>query len=301
MDTSLTVRGMAAFVALTETGSFSAAAGRLGLSPSAMSKMISRLEEHLGARLVQRSTRRMQLTDVGVAYAQHSRRILEDIDALDREIQSRDVRARGTLRVSAATVLGHVRVLPIVIAFQEANPEIKLHLDLSDRVVDMIEERIDVAVRTTAKPPPSFVAKKLDDDVRVICATPRYLERRGTPKTPDHLAEQDCILCTARQPFDTWYFRGVAESNLHAVHVDGRLTLGSTLALREAVLADFGIAEIPKYLIEEELRTGRLVSILSEFVANERSVYAIYAPSRFLPAKVRAFVEALQRGFRLKE
>src|SRR5882672_4921783 len=211
IDTALSVRGMAAFVALTDAGSFSGAAERLGLTPSAMSKVIARLEDHLGARLVQRTTRRMQLTDLGIAYAQHARRILEDIDTLDREIQSQDLRLRGTLRVSAATVLGQVRVLPIVIAFQETNPEVKVQFDLSDRVVDMIEERIDIAVRTTTKPPPSFVARKLDDDVRILCATADYLARRGTPESPDDLISHDCVLCTARQPFDTWYLRAAAQ------------------------------------------------------------------------------------------
>jgi DNA-binding transcriptional LysR family regulator len=299
---SLSVRGMTAFVALTDAGSFSGAAERLGLTPSAMSKMIARLEDHLGTRLVQRTTRRMQLTDVGIAYAQHARRILEEIDTLDREIQSRDVQPRGTLRVSAASVLGHVRVLPIVIAFQESNPEIKVHLDLSDRVVDMIEERIDVAIRTTTKPPPSFVARKLDDDRRVLCATPQYIERRGIPETPDALASHDCVLCTARQPYDTWYLRSAeGEPTVRPVHVNGRLTVGNMFSLRDAVLAGFGIADLPKYLVEDDLQAGRLVSILPALVVDDRSIYALYAPSPFLPVKVRAFVDALRRGFRTRE
>ena len=299
---SLSVRGMTAFVALTDAGSFSGAAERLGLTPSAMSKMIARLEDHLGTRLVQRTTRRMQLTDVGIAYAQHARRILEEIDTLDREIQSRDVQPRGTLRVSAASVLGHVRVLPIVIAFQESNPEIKVHLDLSDRVVDMIEERIDVAIRTTTKPPPSYIARKLDDDRRVICATPGYLERRGIPRAPDELTSHDCVLCTARQPHDTWYLRAAeGGSTVRPVHVNGRLTVGNMFSLRDAALAGFGIADLPQYLAEDDLKAGRLISILPEFVVNERSIYALYAASPFLPIKVKAFVDVLRRGFRTKE
>jgi DNA-binding transcriptional LysR family regulator len=300
-ETALTVRGMTAFVTLADAGSFSGAAERLGMTPSAMSKIIGKLEQHLGARLVQRTTRKMQLTETGLVYAEHARRILEEIETLDREAQSRDVQPRGTLRITAPTVLGHVRVLPIVIEFQDENPEIKVHLDLSDRVVDLVEERIDVGIRTTTKPPPSFVARKLDDDVRVLAASPVYLERRGNPRTPDDLGAHDCIVCAARQPFDTWYFRTAPSSdNVRTVHVDGRLTVSNTFALRDAALAGLGIADLPRYLVTDDLREGRLVSVLPAFVLSERSVYALYAPSRFLPAKVRTFVDALRRGFRKK-
>src|SRR5260221_10263064 len=158
------VRGMIAFVALVDAGSFSAAADRLGLKPSSVSKLIARLEDYLGVRLVQRTTRTMQLTEVGQSYLASARRILEDIGAIEREIQSKDPRPRGLLRVTAPSVLGHVRVLPAVLAFQRDNPELKVHLDLSDRVVDLVGEGIDVAIRMTSAPPQSFVARKLDDD-----------------------------------------------------------------------------------------------------------------------------------------
>ncbi len=300
-DGPTAVRGMAALVTLAEAGSFSSAADRLGITPSAMSKLVARLEDRLGTRLVQRTTRKMQLTEAGVGYAIHARRILEDIDTVDREIQSRDPRPRGTLRVTAPAVLGHVRVLPVVIAFQRENPDVKVRLDLSDRVVDMVEEGIDVAVRMMAEPPLALVARKLDDDARVLCARPDYLERRGHPRSPDDLSSHECIVFAAGPSSDVWRFRCAPKSaDLRTVQVSGRLSVGSTLSLRDAALGGLGIADLPRYLVEDDLRTGKLVSVLPRFIINERSVFALYAPSPFVPTKVRAFVEALRLGFRRK-
>jgi LysR family transcriptional activator of dmlA len=295
------LRGMIAFVALVDAGSFSAAADRLKLTPSGVSKLIARLEEYLGVRLVQRTTRKMQLTEVGQSYLTSARRILEEIATMEQEIQSADPRPKGTLRVTAPSVLGHARVLPVVLAFQRENPELMVHLDLSDRVVDLVGEGIDVAIRMTSAPPPSFIARKLDDDLRVLCASPDYLERRGTPRTPDDLASHDCLLFTADQPGGTWRFRCAPKNEaLTTQEVSGRLTVGNTLSLREAALAGFGIADLPRYLVDADLRTGRLVSVLPRFVINERSIFAVYAPSRFIPPKVRMFVDALQKAFRKK-
>jgi LysR family transcriptional activator of dmlA len=298
IDAPASLRGTVAFVALVDAGSFSTAADRLGLTPSSVSKLIARLEAHLGVRLVQRTTRTMQLTEAGQTYLENARRILEEIGAVEREIQNADPRPRGLLRVTAPSVLGHVRVLPIVFAFQRKNPDLKVHLDLSDRIMDPIGEGMDVAIRMTSAPPPSYVARKLDDDSRVLCASPSYLEQRGTPRSPGDLASHDCVLFTADNPGTTWQFRKAPKSDdVTSLNVSGRLTVGSILSLRDAALAGVGIADLPRYLVQEDVRKGRLVSVLPRFVVNERSVFALYAPSRFTPQKVQLFVEALVRGF----
>jgi DNA-binding transcriptional LysR family regulator len=293
---------MAALVALADAGSFSAAAMRLDLTPSSMSKLISGLEDYLGVRLVQRTTRTMQLTDVGQTYLASARRILEDIGSLEREIQNLDPRPKGLLRVTAPSVLGHVRVLPVILRFQRENPDLRVRLDLSDRVVDLVGEGIDVAIRMTTSPPASFVARKLDDDVRVLCASPAYIERRGKPHAPPDLTSHECLLFTADQPGGAWRFRcAPGNDQMTTQQVSGRLTVGNTLSLREAALAGFGIADLPRYLVEEDLRNGRLISVLSRFIVNERSVFAVYLPSKFTPPKVRLFVDALREGFRRKK
>jgi LysR family transcriptional regulator, transcriptional activator for dmlA len=290
--------GMAAFVASVEEGSFSAAAEKLGLTPSGVSKLISRLEERLSVRLIQRTTRSMQLTQVGRAYLDRARRILDDFDALDREIERHDETPRGTLCVTAPALLGHVRVLPLLLSFQEAFPEIKIDLMLSDRVLDFIDERVDVAIRMTATPPLSFVARKLDDDERLLCASPSYLARRGHPSAPRDLAEHDCLLFVVNTAEDTWRLKADESSDkVESVHVGGRFQSNNTLSLRDAALAGLGIANLPRYLVDGELTAGRLVVVLPGLVPLDRSMYALYSPSPFLPARVRELVKHLVKGF----
>jgi LysR family transcriptional regulator, transcriptional activator for dmlA len=264
-----------------------------------VSKLVSRLEERLSVRLIQRTTRRMQLTQVGRAYFERARRVLDDLDALEREIESHDETPRGTLCVTAPTLLGHVRVLPLLLSFQEAFPEVKVDLLLSDRVLDFIEEKVDVAIRMTATPPLSFVARKLDDDERVLCASPSYLARRGPPGAPRDLAEHDCILFVVGAAADTWRLKADASSDkVESVHVRGRFQSNNTLSLREAASAGLGIANLPRYLVDDELTSGRLVPVLPGLVPLERSVYALYAPAPFIPARVREFVKHLAAGFK---
>lgn len=289
---------MAAFIASVEEGSFSAAAVKLGLTPSGVSKLIARLEERLRVRLIQRTTRRMQLTQVGTAYFERARRIFEELDALESEIESRDDTPRGTLRVTAPTLLGHVRVLPLLLSFQEAFPEVKVELLLSDRVLDLVDDSVDVAIRMTASPPLSLVAKKLDDDVRVLCASPAYLARRGHPSRPRDLADHDCIIFVVGGASDTWRLKADAHSDdVEVVSVRGRFQSNNTPSLSEAALAGFGIVNLPRYLVDGDLQSGRLVAVLDGFVPIERCIYALYAPTPFTPARIRAFVKHLAEGF----
>ncbi|XYH93841.1 LysR family transcriptional regulator [Sorangium sp. So ce1128] len=291
--------GMAAFLASVEEGSFSAAAEKLGLTPSGVSKLVSRLEERLRVRLLQRTTRRMQLTQVGKAYYERARRIFEELDALEREVESHDDAPRGTLRVTAPTVLGHVRVLPLVLSFQDMFPEVKVELLLNDRVVDLVEESIDVAIRMTASPPLSFVARKLGDDARVLCASPAYLSRRGRPSRPRDLADHDCIVFLAGGAVDdTWRLKPDARSGaVEGVRVRGRFQANNTLSLREAALSGLGIVNLPSYLVGDDLRSGRLIAVLEGFVPVERAIYAVYPQAPFVPAKVRELVRHLAEGF----
>jgi DNA-binding transcriptional LysR family regulator len=290
--------GMAAFIASIEEGSFSAAAAKLGLTPSAVSKLVSRLEDRLRARLIQRTTRRMQLTQVGRAYFERALRIRDEFDALEREIESHDDRPRGALRVTAPTVLGHVRVLPLILSFQAAFPEVKVELLLSDRTLDLVEESIDVAVRMTASLPLSFVAKKLDDDVRSLCASPEYLSRRGYPSCPRDLADHDCVVFVSRGAEATWRLKADARSDrVEVVHVRGRFQSNNTHSLYEAALSGLGIASLPRYLVDDDLKSGRLVAVLEGLLPTERCIYALYAPAPFIPAKVRELVRHLVEGF----
>lgn len=301
MDPREAVAGMTVLVGVVEAGSFSAAAERLGLSPSAVSKVVSRLEAQLGARLLQRTTRRMQLTEAGARYCERARAVLEAIEAAVREAEGQQVAPRGTLRVTAPTVLGQVRVMPVVLAFQREHPEVEVHLELSDRTVDVIEERVDLAVRMTAQPPAGLVARKLDDDRRALCASPGYLAARGRPRRPADLAAHEAVIFVAGRPVEAWrLLEGPGGEQTTAVRVGGRLQVNNTHALRAAALAGMGIADLPRYLAEEDLAAGRLEAVLDAFVPVQRGIYAVYPPSPYTPVKVRLFVAALVEAFRGK-
>jgi DNA-binding transcriptional LysR family regulator len=294
-----TFAAMVAFLTTVEEGSFSGAATKMGLTPSGVSKLISRLEERLRVRLFHRTTRQMRLTDVGEVYLERSRRILDDLDALERAMEPTDDVPRGQLRVTAPVVLGHVRVLPAVLAFRAAFPDVKVDFVLTDRVVDLIEEQVDVAVRRTASPPMSYVAKKLGDDVRVVCASPAYLAKRGHPSRPQDLARHDCFAFVpgaVDAPAEAWKLRSEAGKPI-AVRACGHLRMNNVMSLREAALAGLGIADLPAYLVADDLRAGRLESILDAYVAVDRAFYAVYAPAVPVPARVREIVRLLVARF----
>lgn len=292
------ITGMSILIAVVDAGSLTAAAAKLGMTSSAVSKQVTRLEARLGIRLLQRTTRRMQLTEAGARYCERARAILESIESVEREAESVQETPHGTLRITAPTVLGQVRVMPVVLAFQHAHPTVKVHAEFSDRRLDLIEEGIDVAIRITAQPPPAFVARRLDHDQRVLCASPGYLAQRGRLRRPADLANHECIVFVAGQPVETWHLRPTEDAeHTTPIRVSGRLHVNNTHALRQAALAGLGIADLPRYLVEEDLAAGRLEAVLERFVPVGRGVFAIYAPSPFVPAKVRRFVELLEETF----
>ncbi|WNG46671.1 LysR family transcriptional regulator [Archangium minus] len=293
------ITGMSILVAVVDAGSLSAAAAKLGMTSSAVSKQLSRLEARLGIRLLQRTTRRMQLTEAGARYCERARSILESIESVEREAESVQDTPHGTLRVTAPTVLGQVQVMPVVLAFQHAYPAVKVHVELSDRRIDLVEEGIDVAIRMTAQPPSAFVARRLGDDRRVLCASPDYLARAGRPRRPSELTDHDCIVFVAGQPVETWHLRATEDAeHTSPIRVSGRLHVNNTHALRQAALAGLGIADLPRYLVEEDLAAGRLEAVLGRFIPVGRGVFAIYAPAPYVTAKVRRFVEMLEKTFR---
>lgn len=290
---------MLAIVAIADNGSLAAAAQVLSLTPSAVSKLVTRMETRLGARLLQRTTRRVQLTEIGDAYCERARRVLTELEASERELQDRDPAPRGTLKVTAPATLGQARILPLVLEYQRIYPDVKVHLDLVDRVVDVVQERIDVAIRITASPSPSLVARKLDDDVRLLCASPDYLNRRQAPLSPADLGHHSCLALIVGGEVAPWPLKEKASATrLRDFAIGGQLALSSTLALREAALAGVGIADLPRYLIEDDISAGRLVSVLDAHVCSTRAVYLMYAPAPFTPAKIRTFSDHLRRSFR---
>jgi len=289
-----TIAGMEALVALVDAGSFSAAARALGLTPSAMSKLVARLEQRLGTQLVERTTRRMRLTEAGHGYYRRARGVLDAMDEAELELDGMRATPRGLLRVTAPVPFGLTRVLPALTTFRAQHPEVQVELDLTDRVVDLVEEGIDVAVRVTeAAPPPGVVARRLCVVDRVLCASPAYLRARGTPRTVAQLASHDCLVLTSAATPRVWHL-GSKGGAPKAVQVRGSVALNSVLGLRLAALAGLGIAELVRYLVADDLAAGQLVAVLPKQVPPSRTAFALFQPSPWKPLKVRAFVRHLE-------
>lgn len=288
---------MSVFVRVVEDGGFSAAARTLGLTPSAVSKLISRLENRLGVRLMHRTTRAFSLTHEGVAFYQRSARILSDIEEAENAISRLHEAPRGTLKVNAAVAFATYQVVPLLPEFFARYPDVHLQLTVTDRVIDLVEEGVDVAIRIGAKADSSLIARKLADDRRIICAAPDYLSRHGTPLLPTDLARHNCLTWIGNQSgLNDWPFEG--PEGLYTLPVDGRCEVNSGETLYELIRAGVGIGRIAEFRVGHDIRVGGLVPLLSEHhLTDLLPIYAVYPHRRHLLPKVRAFVDFLVAKF----
>jgi len=283
------LEAMALLVAAVDAGSQSAAARKLRIPPATMSRKLSDLESHLGARLLVRSARRLALTDAGRAYVEACKRILEDVAEAERAAVGEYRSPRGQLLVTAPVVFGRLHVLPIVNAFLTSHGEIDVRLMLVDQVVNLVEERVDVAVRIGDLPDSSLVASRVGTVRRVACGSPTYLARRGTPRSPDDLRDHDCITFEAIASAEEWKF--VADRFESIIPVHSRLAVNTAEAAIDAAIAGAGITRALSYQVADELRLGTLVLVLQEFEPPAWPVSLVYAGGRYLPLKVRAFLD----------
>ncbi len=283
------LESMAIFARVVEEKSFSAAARRLQLSKSVVSKRITELEKSIGARLLNRTTRALSVTDAGAIFYEHCARIVEEAEAARLAVDRLHTEPRGILRLSAPVAFGRLHVAPALVEFLTAHPELKIDMVTTDRFVDLAEEGYDVVVRVVGEPSPSLVARRLAPVNRRIVATPGYFARHGVPHTPQDLESHNCLTYTNFNPQDLWRLRG-PEGDI-SVRAAGNLRLNDDDALAEAVLHGLGIALLPTFLIGKDLQSGRLQSVLSDYVPRERYIYAVYLPNRHLPIKVRAFID----------
>lgn len=288
---------IAVFVRVIEAGSFTAAAEQLGLSQSAVSKCVTRLEEHLGTRLLNRSTRKFSLTEAGSALHARGRRALDEIEEAELEVARLQTEPRGVLRVNAPMSFGILHLAPALDEFLQRYPALTVDLQLDDRLVDLVEEGFDCAIRIKALADSTLVARRLAPCRLVVCAAPDYLARHGTPTTPAALREHACLVYTYRDDPNEWVFRGPDGHELKVV-VAGRLRCNNGLIHRDAALAGLGILVTPTFYVGDELRSGRLQTILTDYTPiPEPSVYVVYPERRHLSPKVRAFVDFLAARF----
>ena len=287
------------FVRVVEAGSFSAAARQLRMTPSAVSKLIARLEARLGARLVSRSTRRLQLTPEGAAFHDSGTRILADLDAAEREAAA-GAAPRGRLRVNSYVPFGHHRLIPLLPRFIERYPEISVEAVLTDSVIDLMEERADVAIRAGPLRESRLVARKLGQSRMVVVAAPSYLAARGIPGTPVDLAGHNLLTFGFARHMDGWPFVDASGVEIVAP-VDGTPTVSDGEAMRLTALSGAGLARLARWHVEPDIEAGRLVPLLEDFNPGDlEPTHAVYVgQGRHLPARVRAFLDFLAETVRL--
>lgn len=290
------------FVKVVESKSFSEAARLSGSTKSTVSKRIRRLEGALGAKLLNRTTRHLGLTEAGQAVYEHSVRIVEQTLALRNAVDGMQATPRGLLRVSTSVAFGNLHLTGMVAEFLHAYPDVNVALTLSDRYVDVVDEGFDIAIRLTSKPVETFVARRLADLKYVVCASPGYLEQHAPIVTVDNLRDHQCILNAA----SVWCFHhqgGTQEVQVAmqvAVQVAGRLSVNSSESLRVAVLAGLGVALLPTFAVADDVRQGRLQVVLPELTVDGpfgNSIYAVFPASQFVAPKMRVFVDFLAARF----
>jgi DNA-binding transcriptional LysR family regulator len=281
------------FVRVVEARSFTRAARLAGTTTSAVSKRMASLEARLGLRLLQRTTRAAAPTEAGLVLYQRSLGLLAEASATEDAVLAFRGKLVGTLRVSAAVTFGQTHIFPLVARFLELHPAVRVSLSLSDRSVDLVAEGIDVAVRAGRVVDSSLMSRKLAPDRRVVCATPQYLERFGTPRVPGDLRDHACLRHPLMLRSGGWPF--VMPMGEITVAVNGRLDLDNVGSLREAALASMGLALIPAYAVGTDLREGRLRTVLDEFIPEAQPFRALWVAGRQPLAYVQAFVEYLAR------
>jgi DNA-binding transcriptional LysR family regulator len=287
---------MAIFARVVEAGSFSRAAETLGVSKSAVSKQVARLEDRLGARLLNRTTRRLSLTEAGTAFYEGCRHVVDEAEAAEAAVTHLAQAARGTLHVNAPMTFGQQHVAPAMPDFLRQYPDLAVDLQLNDRTVDLVDEGFDVAIRVGELSDSTLIARRLAPLQTVICAAPSYLAERGRPERPEDLKAHDCLIYSYLTSGRNWRFQG-PEGPIR-VGVDGRLEANNGDALLSAARAGAGIAALPTFICGDDLRAGRLVALLSEWLdRSPGGVYAVYPANRNVSPKVRVFIDFLAARF----
>jgi DNA-binding transcriptional LysR family regulator len=285
-----------AFVAVVEAGSFTAAAERLDSAKSAVSRRVSALEDRLGVQLLRRTTRKLNLTDTGQSFYEHSARILADLDEAEAAVLQEHGELRGTLRIALPLSFGLRHMSEPIADFCRQHPRVTFDLDLNDRRVDLLQEGADLALRIGRLRDSTLIARRLFDARTVVCASPEYLAARGTPQTPDDLRSHDCLVYGNLADPGTWRYRDASGTN-QQVAVNVTMTASSGDFLCESAVRGLGIVIQPTFIAGEKICNGLLVPILQDYQWPVTPAYAVYPPTRHLSYRVRAFIDFLSERF----
>ncbi|MCF8481858.1 MAG: LysR family transcriptional regulator [Rhodospirillum sp.] len=286
------LQAMTAFVRVVETGSFSGAARHIGVGQPAISKTIAQLEDRLQVRLLVRSTHGLTPTDAGVRFYERARMVIQEADEAELEARGAGAGLNGRLRVSAATTFARLLVVPRLPAFLAQHPDLEIDIVLDDRVIDLVSEGIDVALRMGQLSDSSAVARRLAQGRRSVIATPAYLERAGTPFVPADLAAHEAIVYSQLE--NSWMFR--KDGTEASVAIRGRVRVSAAEGIRAAVLADMGLTVNSDWMFAPELETGAVIRVLEDWELPPVDLWAVFPTGRLASAKARAFVEFVETG-----
>ncbi|WP_247334275.1 LysR family transcriptional regulator [Bradyrhizobium sp. 147] len=287
---------MNVFLRVIERGSLSAAGRELGLSPAAISNQIRSLEDWLGTRLLNRTTRQLTLTEAGEAFRDRCETILSQVSEAEAAAAALQGAPRGLLRLTAPTTFAIRYLGPVVAAYLARFPEVQIDMVLNDRVVDLIEEGFDLAIRIGELTDSNLIARQIAPSRFAVCAAPSYLERCGEPSRPSELADHHCLEYSLRTPAGRWLFAG-PEGQHSTVSISGRLRATNGDLLRSAAVEGLGITLAPTFIVGEDIKSGRLVPLLQGYEVKPAAIFAVRSPGRNPPLKVRSFIDFLIEWF----
>lgn len=282
---------MQLFVRVAELGSFSAAAQQINVARSVVTRQIAALERHLGVKLMARSTRRLSLTSAGTAYLEKCRVILNLVEAAETGVAEERQTPRGPIRIGAPLSYGLKRLAPLLLDFAQANPEVSLDMDYTDRRVNLIEEGIDLSIRVTARLDPATVARRIGSSRLIVVASPDYLARHGAPLRPQDIAHHECLGYTAVASSPSWVF--IVDGQALAIPLRARVTANNGDILAEAAARGMGLTCQPDFILDDWLADGRLLPVLTDFPMPELGVYAVLPGNRHVPHRVRVLMDWL--------
>jgi len=290
------LNGMRVFAQVVEAKSFSAAADKLGMSKSLASRHVSALEHSLSVKLLNRSTRKLSLTEAGTVFYEHCARIVQEAELAEQLLTQAQSEPAGVVKVTATPAFAVRHVLPALTDFHEKYPKIRVQLSCSNRSIDLGDEGFDLGIRVSFNPTPNLVARRLAANHSVLCATPAYLKQHGTPRRIDDLGKHECVLFPPLAPKGVWTFR--RDGRKYSVPVAGGFETDEMDVVRAAVAAGLGLGVLPVYMVGEELRQGKLVPLLRQYqVVPESAIYLVYLPNRTLSSRVRALIDFLVERF----
>lgn len=281
------------FLRVLDSGSISAAARSLDLSVAVASQRLKRLERNLGVRLLHRTTRRLHATPEGAALAEQGRVLVEDLEALTTGLRRAGTGVAGTLRMTMSATFGQKYISPLLPEFLASNPAVRISVDLTDHMLDLVSSGFDLAIRIGALDDSTLVARKLAVNRRVLCASPEYLRRHGVPKKPSDLERHECLILMGRDGRQDVWRMADGESGEVAVRVNGRIESNLGELLRDAAVAGLGIAMHSTWHVNDDLRADRLRVVLPDYPLRETGIYAVMPQRRLVPPRVRAFVDLL--------